>query len=60
MKIDGINLLDDEAKKFLDILEYYNTQLTPSDPYTREELASQLLSDAIKEKWIRLRREGKL
>ena len=60
MRIDGITLLDDEAKKFLDILGCYNTKLTPSDPYTREELASQLLSDAIKEKWFRLRKEGKL
>lgn len=51
MKIDGIILLDSDADRFNDLLRYYNTEITPDDPYTKAELASELLHKIIKEEW---------
>lgn len=53
MKIDEIILLDSDADKFNDLLEYYNTEISPEDKYTKAELASQLLQAAVKEEWFK-------
>lgn len=55
MKIDGVYLGDIEAKKFNDLLEYYNTKISPEDKYTESELASKLLRQGILDEWSRFR-----
>lgn len=47
-KIDEVVVIGTDADKFEELLKYYNTEVTPDNPYTESELVCQLLREAVR------------
>ena len=47
-KIDEVALIGNDADMFEKLLNHYNTQVTPDNPYTESELVCQLLREAVR------------